>query len=137
MLILDASVIVKWVLPEKDSEAALQIREKFVQGLEHIIVPPLLFYEVLSACCAKEDVTTEMIESYTQNIFLCRFEVYPISENDMVSCAKIARDYGVSVYDAAYVALAEKLKCPLVTADEKFAKKMSRHPQVRLLSKYE
>jgi predicted nucleic acid-binding protein len=46
-------------------------------------------------------------------------------------------DRGVSVYDAAYVALAETLEAPLVTADTKLSSRLHGHPLIRRLAEYE
>ncbi len=49
----------------------------------------------------------------------------------------IAWAYGVAVYDAAYVALAEDLGLPLITADEALLNKMKGHSIVLRLSDLE
>ena len=46
MIILDASVIVKWFSEEEHTEKALEIREKVRRGEERVIVPDLLLYEL-------------------------------------------------------------------------------------------
>lgn len=46
MVVLDASVILKWLVTEEDSAAALRFRNRHATGEERIVVPSLLFYEV-------------------------------------------------------------------------------------------
>jgi len=46
-------------------------------------------------------------------------------------------DRGVSVFDAAYVALAETLDAPLITADTKLSTRLQGHPLLRLLADFE
>ena len=43
MSILDASVVLKWFIPEKDYEKADLIRSQYLRGMESIIVPDLVF----------------------------------------------------------------------------------------------
>jgi len=47
MIILDASVVVKWFSKEEYTEKALEIRGKVRRGEEKVIVPDLLLYEYL------------------------------------------------------------------------------------------
>lgn len=49
ILVLDASVIVKWFLNEKRTANDLALKEQYVRGEINIIVPELLFYEVSNA----------------------------------------------------------------------------------------
>jgi predicted nucleic acid-binding protein len=49
MIILDASVVVKWFSEEEYTEKALEIRERIRMGEERVIVPDLLLYELANA----------------------------------------------------------------------------------------
>jgi predicted nucleic acid-binding protein len=52
--VLDASVALKWVLPEVDSEAALALREEFREGLCDLLSPDLLPAEIDHALARAE-----------------------------------------------------------------------------------
>ncbi|MBI2461154.1 MAG: type II toxin-antitoxin system VapC family toxin [Candidatus Rokubacteria bacterium] len=54
-------------------------------------------------------------------------EVEPLDWELLRKATAIAWAYGVSLYDAAYVALAERLGFPLLTADDALVKKMRGH----------
>ena len=49
MIILDASVVVKWFSEEEYTDKALEIRERIRMGEERVIVPDLLLYELANA----------------------------------------------------------------------------------------
>ena len=49
MIILDASVVVKWFSEEEYTEKALEIRERIMRGEERVVVPDLLLYEQANA----------------------------------------------------------------------------------------
>lgn len=49
VLVLDATVAVKWFTNEPLRDKALLIRDKYVKGLVDLIAPGLLFYEVANA----------------------------------------------------------------------------------------
>ena len=49
LVVPDASVLLKWVLPsddEPDADKALQLRAAILDDTVHVIVPPLWIYEV-------------------------------------------------------------------------------------------
>lgn len=46
LLVLDTSVILKWFKEEDYSDAAIKIKEEFVDGLHEIVVPDLLLYDI-------------------------------------------------------------------------------------------
>ncbi|MEM2585199.1 MAG: type II toxin-antitoxin system VapC family toxin, partial [Thermoproteota archaeon] len=48
-IVIDASVAVKWFVPEKDSDKALKLRELYLNGALEIVAPTLIYYEVANA----------------------------------------------------------------------------------------
>jgi predicted nucleic acid-binding protein len=53
------------------------------------------------------------------------------------SAAEIAWNHQITVYDAAYVALAEALNLPLVTADEALVKRLAGRGGVKRLAAFD
>ena len=61
-----------------------------------------------------------------------------LNGSDVVSAnatLRLASLRGISYYDATYIALAEMLDCPLITADGRLARRAQATGHVRLLSK--
>lgn len=55
----------------------------------------------------------------------------------MTSSIELTFKYSITVYDALYLALDQKIKCPLITADEKFVNKVkSGNENIILLRNY-
>jgi len=52
--VLDASVAVKWVLPEANSAKAIRIRDDFVAGVQNLIAPDIFPTEVAHALARAE-----------------------------------------------------------------------------------
>ena len=52
--ILDASVALKWVLPESDSPIALRIRSEFESGVHELVAPDVFAAECGHALCRAE-----------------------------------------------------------------------------------
>lgn len=46
MFVIDASVVIKWFIEEKDSAKAVLLKEKHINGKTILIAPDLLIYEV-------------------------------------------------------------------------------------------
>lgn len=125
-IILDSSVVAKWFFPsEEDSKVALKIRELFLSKDISISVPVLIYYEV-------NNLIRTAIKSFRIDEDLAREAYQGFLELDMVAYSsqelmEIALERAVfldiSSYDAAYIALAEYLKIPLITADQKLIDK--------------
>jgi predicted nucleic acid-binding protein len=49
MIVLDASVVIKWFSEEEYTEKALELRERIRYGEEQVIEPDLLLYELANA----------------------------------------------------------------------------------------
>ena len=126
-IIIDASVITKWFIDETDSDKAEKIKEQFINEKINIIVPSLLNYEVLNALKYSKlfrldelNLVGESIENYGFNVILIKDDV----REKMV---EIAVNHDISIYDASYIALAEKFNTQLITADEKISKKLPKN----------
>ena len=132
MVVLDASVILKWLLPETGSENALRFRDQHISGEERIIVPSLVFYEIANVLRYRAKISDEELVSLFE-IFndLELIAIHP-AFSDMTEVMLYARRKNVSVYDAVYVVLAKRLDCSLITADERLAQ-MGNEPFVTIL----
>lgn len=122
MVILDASVILKWFVAEEGSENALRFRDRHVSGEERIIVPPLLFYEIANVLRYQEQLPDD--ELLTLFEILKDFEIstiYP-SFSEFEETMLYARSKKISVYDAAYIVLARNIGCELITADQRLVR---------------
>lgn len=136
MIVLDTSVILKWIFPiEKEREMALAWREKHLSGEEIIAVPYLLFYEVANVLATKTSLDLKMASLGFQEIFAYELEVVSFSEEDFLKSMELVLRYTISVYDAVYLICAEKLGCQFVTADRKLWEKIEKTPFTKLLTR--
>jgi predicted nucleic acid-binding protein len=117
VLILDASVAVKWYVKEEMRDIALKVRDRFVSGLVELEAPSLILYEVGNALRYHPgSAATDCAEAVAQlrNIGLVFHEL----DDDLTSeAATLAYKEGITFYDAVYLALADALEARLVTAD--------------------
>lgn len=125
MVVLDASVILKWLVSEEGSEAALRIRDSHVKGEELVIVPSLLFYEVANVLRYNDKLPDkELADLYEILRDLELSSIHP-SLPELEEAMLYARVKEISVYDASYVVLAKKLGCNLITADVRLIRVVS------------
>ena len=116
--VVDASVAVKWYLPEAESTQATSL---LAPG-NTLSAPGLIYPEVANVFWKR--VQRGELEPAQARLFLLDFLSSPLSiENSPVlleSAWNIATRYQRSVYDSLYLALADDLGAMLVTADRRF-----------------
>lgn len=127
--VLDASVAARWFVhhPEPDRMQALFIRERYLAGQCRLIMPEFGLLEVVNAIRynprAKEADGAAALE-LLQDL---RLESCQLSWDLLRKANAIAWAYKIAAYDAVYVALAEIVGFPLLTADEALLKQMKGH----------
>lgn len=117
-LVVDASVVVKWFLPEALTEAALRVAGRDYE----FVAPDLLGAEVISALWKRQRrgeldgaEAAAIVEDF-RRIAIVTLPLTPL----LPSAFAIAAAAGHSPYDCLYLALAEREDCRLVTADRRF-----------------
>lgn len=120
-LVLDASVIVKWFSKEgeDDLEKALRIRASHVYGESTIVVPDVLYHEVTNALIHKQALTLEEVILAVEFLFKLSMSTVHMTDELVSASARLARQNGITEYDACYAAVAAKYDCPLVTSNPK------------------
>jgi predicted nucleic acid-binding protein len=124
MIVLDASIAAKWLLPEPGSQAALELQE----GPEQLLAPDLIRLEVAAAITRR-----------------ARAEADPLAPSDAASCCArwlqlldqavlslipeaellqpavaLSAEIQHSLQDCLYLTAARQLDAPLITADKAF-----------------
>lgn len=137
--VLDASVAAKWFTRhlEADREKAIALRELHRTRRCRLVLPEFGLLEILNAVRysprAKEADTTAALSMLSD----LHFQIEHLDLDLLRKATAIAWAYGIALYDAAYVALAERLGFPLLTADEALVKKMKGHSIVLRLREME
>jgi predicted nucleic acid-binding protein len=115
--VVDASVVVKWFLPEDHAEAA----RRLLDGGFELCSPDLVraeFGNVMWKRWRKGDLSTEAVDVALGYLGRLPLKV-ETSEPLMATAWTVARIFDRSFYDGLYVALAERAACQLVTADRR------------------
>ena len=124
MSVLDASVVLKWFVSEKDSDKAEALRSEYYLGKREIIVPDLILYEVSNALHYHPDFEPLEIKEAIQTLFDIGIEIVTPTQILMSKAIDIASENIVTCYDASYFALARDLQTDFITADQKFYKRL-------------
>ncbi len=116
---VDASVVVKWfsAFGEASVAQAVDIMENHAREEILLAVPDLLYYEVANALAHKNTLTAEKVQIAVRKLFALRLQTCPTNVELMTTSIALARECGITVYDACYAALARQLGIPLVTTN--------------------
>ncbi|MDK2817643.1 MAG: hypothetical protein PWR22_2272 [Moorella sp. (in: firmicutes)] len=139
IFVVDASVAVKWYIPEPHWEAAVELLERAGKGECRLWAPELIFAEignVLWKKCTRGEIDTEdarrILAAITQKFPARVAEMQPL----IPAAFEIANGYRRSLYDSLYIALAVAKNAVFITVDKKLANALlptSLGPYVRLL----
>ena len=135
MVVLDTSIIFKWLREEDNRHLSLKILDDFLEGKEEVIAPDIILYELANALTFKKELTEEDVLAAWELFIDFKIQIYLPDAEFIEKCLIFAKKYGVTVYDASYAVLAKEKKCNLITKDEKFAEAVSL-PFVKTLSDF-
>ena len=117
-LIVDASIVIKWLVAEDDSDAALLIRTE-----NDIAAPDLLLIECRNALLNKlRRNELQLAEAQNAERAIQAMGIDVFSSTPLLPRAfAIALDLTVPIYDCIYLAAAIATDRKLITADRRFA----------------
>lgn len=125
-LVIDASVAVKWFIPESHSIKALRLLDA---GCE-LLAPDLIFAEFGNVLWEKwllKELEPEVISPLLADLGRMRLRIAPTAAL-AGKAAGIAVTYKRSFYDSIYLALAVSVQGRMVTADEKLCNALRATP---------
>jgi predicted nucleic acid-binding protein len=126
--VIDASVGIKLFLQQPLSEQAHQLFAPLaIESPIRLSVPDLFFIECTNILWKYVRFSGYSVEKAKHDlIHLESLALQPFSTAElMVTALEIATSQAISAYDACYIALAQHLSVPFITADEKLIHKLS------------
>lgn len=131
--IVDASVILKWVLEkekEPDHDKATGLLHAWVSGEVGIAAPSLWTYEVANILGR---ALPDEAEQKIKLLLDLQINEVDCSEQVIRQCFIWMKECQVTFYDAVYLAAAYAIDAVLLTSDKKFCEKMKNDNRICLL----
>ncbi len=133
IVVPDASVILKWVLPpadEPEADLARMLRNAIVEEEIQALVPALWLYEVGNTLARRfPDEAARLLAA----LMKLELEELAPSREWLEAVLTLTRGHGVTFYDAAYHAIAIMHQGSFVTADDRYASQMAEIGSIVLL----
>lgn len=124
-LVLDTSAVLGLVLDDESSEYAVRA---VANAAEHgAWVPPIFWYELRNSLLTAE--RRKRTNQQAVDAFLSTLAVIPINVDELPPegpVMALARQHSLTVYDAAYLELAQRRRLPIATLDDAIARAASK-----------
>jgi predicted nucleic acid-binding protein len=127
MIVIDASVAVKWYRAENFSDEATTL---FEENAGNLAAPDLFAIEVTSALVRNANAIKparqtmeQAISAFTAELDMGSIKLVRMAPDNLMQATNLALNLGHPLKDCIYLALAMELGCDLVTCDAKFAAK--------------
>jgi predicted nucleic acid-binding protein len=127
-LVIDASVLIKFFIPEVLSEKAGNLHNQVAKGDLNLVAPDLIFPEVGNILWKKrrrKELTRSEVALIVDAIGSMPLEI-EASKQLLPTAVDLGLACGITVYDAIYVSLAMIREMVLMTADRRLADLMGR-----------
>jgi len=119
MLVIDASVCVKWFIEEENSKIALSLKRSHLLETNILIAPDLLIPETTSALFKSNLFSLAEIKNCIRQLYELDINLVSISSHLIMLAIEFASTKSISIYDAIYLATAKELGLHFITADKK------------------
>lgn len=133
-IVVDTCVAYKWLsaVGETAVEEALALLDARSQGQVVLVAPATMPVELVNAL-RYSGLQRDDILALVEDLDLSHVELFEVSSARLAQAATLAYRHGLSIYDALFLALAEELDCPLVTADRRAFGGIETGVEIRLL----
>lgn len=127
--VVDASVVAAWLLPPADEPLAVQaalVESAFGHNQIELAAPDLIYAEVgnvLRKAVLRQRISARHAKDAVDAFLGHDIPTYTMRPLFALAQA-ISEDFGPSVYDATYVALAATRNAPLITGDAKLVQRI-------------
>lgn len=132
-LVVDASVAVKWLHEENNTDKALQLLNQIMDETVVAVVPDLIIYEVANVLVRGIGKPLPEAHQALDLLATIPWQVLAPLPSLLKDAVQFAADHAhLSLYDAMYVAVALHHDAVVITADSKLHRIVG-HPLTRLL----
>lgn len=125
MRVVDASVVLTWLLRDPVPEGCHQILDDHTSGRVPAVAPELLWYEVANVLALGAGLPAAAAVVGFERFQALELQSYGLAPSGYQRALRLALDHRLTVYDASYLALALALQVRFATADRKLARKVT------------
>ncbi len=120
-IVVDASVTLSWCFPDEQTPLSVAVLDRLNAG-DTALVPAFWSAEVLNSLLVGEKrgrISSNQTQAFLRDLAALR----PTFDNASVEqvfgfLQKLCREQNLTPYDALYIELALRVKCPLATLDQ-------------------
>ncbi len=123
--LLDTSVAVKWFTREEDSEKAADLRHAHGRAELLLYAPDILLMELTNALRYSPLVSAGQILQALRLFPGLGIMIIPFDLDALISSVTLSLEHDLAVYDAYFLAVAQALEMPLITADRKMLSRLT------------
>ena len=123
--LLDTSVVVKWFVPEEDSEKALSLRRAQEDRELQLYAPEVLLMELANALLYSSEFSAGEIIKALETPFELNILLIPFSLDALNLSVTLSMAHNLTVYDSYFLALAQVMEIPLITADQRMLSRLT------------
>ena len=123
--VVDASVVVKLFIVEDYSDKATEIINAHAKGYISLSAPTLIVYELGNVFWKHPHITYEKAYRFIEKFLDLDINLVDVHSNVelLKTACRISESMSLTFYDASYIAIAERDKVKLITADEELHNK--------------
>ncbi len=124
--IIDSSFILAHLMPDEKSQRVQDVFDRLKNEPIILFAPCILPFEVfngIQTAIVRKRITPKLAKKLQEQFMKISIQ---LQEVNFMNISLIAQKHFLTIYDASYIYLAEKLNIPLFTLDKKLAKLSSR-----------
>jgi len=121
--VVDTSVALKWFVEEEGSKKARKILEQYKSGSLEILAPEIIGLELANALFYGVSLKGKRLKEAIELFYSLGLSLVPLDRLFIQEAASLMEKVNIAIYDCLFIALAEKEKIPLVTADTRHHQK--------------
>ena len=119
VIVFDASAALAWLLDESAPAWATALWESVMRGRVDVKVPDLFWLEIGNRYVRRRDLADEQVLEGILRLEALGFQTIEMDRSLRLMAIHLARRFGLSTYDALYLALADMSDLPLATLDRR------------------
>lgn len=139
--VVDASIVVKWVLcGEPYEQNSVRLKKDYLSGIISLSAPSFVVQEVANSlwtAITRRRILQEDAQEALKVLQGMRINLRDFSWVEISEALDIACKFNLPIYDASYLLLSEKLNTEVVTADDELYQKANSHFKVLHIKDYQ